>query len=279
MSTTAHSLGFGFVQQLAQDLRDERLELPAFPEAVLRIQRALQSPDTSTDDIVRILGSEPGLAARLLRIANSAQFRRMEQEVTDLRKAVSRMGFNMVRSVAIAFAMRQLRRTDTYSPAAQAQLEQAWKDALDVAAACFVIAKRFTRLNPDQALLTGLLHVLGRLYITMRAKDNDGLSAAQLREIVDGWHANIGKAILESWGLPADIQHAVGEQDQFHIEIKGPVTLTDVLISAKLLRAGEHAADKYPALRRVGVAAADRAMAVMDEFAEELASVRSSFGD
>jgi HD-like signal output (HDOD) protein len=72
----------------------------------------------------------------------------------DTDKAVSRMGFNMVRSVA--FAMRQLRRKDTYSPAAQVQLDRAWNDSLEVAASCFVIAKRFTRLNPDQALLTGL---------------------------------------------------------------------------------------------------------------------------
>ena len=39
MSTTAHAVGFSFVERLAQDLRDERLELPAFPEAVIRIQR------------------------------------------------------------------------------------------------------------------------------------------------------------------------------------------------------------------------------------------------
>ena len=279
MSTTAQSVGFDFVEQLAQDLRDERLELPAFPEAVLRIQRVLQSPDTSTDDVVRILSSEPALAARLLRIANSAEFRRADQDVTDLRKAVSRMGFNMVRSVAVAFAMRQLRRKDTYSPAAQAQLEQAWTDSIEVAAACFVIAKRFTRLNPDQALLTGLLHALGRLYIIMRAKDAEELSDAQMREVVDGWHASIGKAILESWGLPEAMQSAVEHQDNFDIELDGPVTLTDVLISAKLLRAGEHDSAKHPALRRVGVAAGDRAMSVMEEYAEELAGVRSSLGD
>jgi HD-like signal output (HDOD) protein len=93
MSSSAHAVGFSFVERLAQDLRDERLELPAFPEAVLRIQRVLQSPDTRTDDVVRILSSEPALAARLLRMANSAEFRRATQNITDLRQAVSRMGF------------------------------------------------------------------------------------------------------------------------------------------------------------------------------------------
>jgi HD-like signal output (HDOD) protein len=279
MSTSVQAVGFTFVERLAQDLRDERMELPGFPEAVLRIQRALQSPDTSTDDIVKILSSEPALAARLLRIANSAEFRRMDQDVTDLRKAISRMGFNMVRSVAVAFAMRQLRRKDSYTPAAQAELEQAWNESMETAAACFVISKRFTRLNPDQALLTGLLHVLGRLYIIMRSKEAEELSDQEFRDVVNSWHASIGKAILESWGLPEALQSAVEHQDELDIELEGDVTLTDVLIAAKLLRGGNQDADRYPALRRVGVAASDRALSVMEEFAEELRSVRSSLSE
>jgi HD-like signal output (HDOD) protein len=139
-----------------------------------------------------------------------------------------------------------------------------------------VIAKRFTRLNPDQALLTGLLHVLGRLYIIMRAQDAEGLSDAQIRDVIDSWHANIGKAILESWGLPETLQNAVEHQDEFDIELTGAVTLTDVLIAAKLLARGEQDATKYPALRRIGAAAGDRALAVNEEYAEELQSLRSS---
>ena len=68
-------------------------------------------------------------------------------------------------------------------------------------------------------------------------------------------------------------------QDQFDIELDGAVTLTDILITAKLLRAGEQDAAKYPSLRRVGVAAGDRALSVMEEYAEGLQGVRSSLGD
>jgi len=278
MSSTAHAVGFSFVERLAQDLRDERLELPAFPEAVLRIQRVLQSPDTSTDDVVRILSSEPALAARLLRMANSAEFRRADQNITDLRKAVSRMGFNMVRSVAVAFAMRQLRRKDTYSASAQAELERAWEASLEASATCFVIAKRFTRLNPDQALLVGLLHVLGRLYIIMRSKDVAELSDAEMRNVIDGWHAAIGKAILESWGLPETLQHAVEHQDELDAAQEGDVSMTDVLIAAKLLAKGEQDGVKFPVLLRVGVASADGTNP-MEQYADELRSVRASLSD
>lgn len=278
MSSTAHAVGFSFVERLAQDLRDERLELPAFPEAVIRIQRVLQSPDTRTEDVVRILSSEPALAARLLRMANSAEFRRVDQNITDLRNAVARMGFNMVRSVAVAFAMRQLRSKDTYSPTAQRELEQAWEESLAASAACFVIAKRFTRLNPDQALLTGLLHVLGRLYIIMRSKDAAELSDNEMRQVIEGWHASIGKAILESWGLPDALQHAVEHQDELDTEHEGDVSLTDVLIAAKLLAKGETDGARFPALRRVGVALKDGARP-MEQYAEELQSVRASLSE
>jgi HD-like signal output (HDOD) protein len=278
MSTSAHAVGFSFVERLAQDLRDERLELPAFPEAVIRIQRVLQSPDTKTEDVVRILSSEPALAARLLRMANSAEFRRVDQNITDLKTAVARMGFNMVRSVAVAFAMRQLRRKDTYTPTAQLQLEQAWEESLAASAMCFVVAKRFTRLNPDQALLTGLLHVLGRLYIIMRSKDVPELSDAEMRQVIDGWHATIGKAILETWGLPETLQHAVEHQDELEAAQDGDVSMTDVLIAAKLLAKGETDGAKFPALRRLGVAVKDGAKP-LDQYEEEIKSVRSSLSE
>jgi HD-like signal output (HDOD) protein len=279
MSSTAHAVGFSFVERLAQDLRDERLELPAFPEAVLRIQRALQSPDTSTDDIVRILSSEPALAARLLRMANSAEFRRADQNVTDLRKAVARMGFNMVRSVSVAFAMRQLRKKDAYTPVAQEQLELAWEQSLAVSATAFVVAKRFTRLNPDQALLAGLLHVLGRLYIIMRAKDSPELSQTEMREILDGWHATIGKAILETWGLPETLQHAVEHQDEYGEAQEAEPSLTDVLIAAKLIARGETEGAGFPAFARLKMLGIDGKVQGLEAFAEELRSLRTALSE
>ena len=279
--SNVQAVAFSFVERLAQDLRDERLELPAFPEAVLRIQQALQSSDTDTGDIVRILSSEPALAARLLRIANSAEFRRADTEITDLRKAISRMGFNMVRTVAVAFAMRQLRRKESYGPEAQAELERLWKSSLQVAAICFVLAKHFTRLSADQAVLTGVLHVLGRLYIVMRAQDMDDVSDEDIRSVASHWHGTIGKAILESWGLPESLQHAVEHQDEVGLQLTGAVTLTDLLIVAKLLAAtpAGTAPPACAALTRLKSGAGDKTLTVVDDYAEEIKRVQSSLSE
>src|SRR5690606_22487453 len=112
---------------------------------------------------------------------------------TDLRSAVSRLGFNLVRSIAVAHAIQQLRLRETYSPDARRELEAIWRRSIDVAAASYVIARHCTRVNPDQALLAGLLHVLGRLYIVMRAEGIDGPPDADLASWAAARHAEIGK--------------------------------------------------------------------------------------
>jgi HD-like signal output (HDOD) protein len=127
-------------------------------------------------------------------------------------------------------------------------------------------------------LLTGLLHVLGRLYIIMRSKDAAELSETAMRDVIDGWHASIGKAILESWGLPEELQHAVEHQDELDAELEGEVTLTDLLVAAKLVARGERDGAKFPALRRLGVAAGDGSDP-MESHAEELRNVRASLSE
>ncbi|HEX6992994.1 MAG TPA: HDOD domain-containing protein [Gammaproteobacteria bacterium] len=285
MSSSAHATAFGFVEQLARDLKDDRLELPAFPDAVLRIQHALQSPDTGVSDIVTIVQSDAALAARILKTANSAALRRSDKEITDLRSAVARMGLSMVRTTAIAFAMRQLRLKDTYSPAGRVEIEGIWHDSIKIAAVCAVLAKHYTRLSSDQALLAGLLHVLGRLYVVMRAEERvkeKPFERIDVREIAAGWHAAICTAIVSSWGLPEALQHAVEKQDEVDLELEGDVTLTDVLIAAKALVAASDPAElagKCPAIARLSAVRGGNALRALELYQDEIDALRTSLAE
>lgn len=285
MASSAHSVAFGFVEQLARDLKDDRLELPAFPDAVLRIQHALQSPDTGVNDIVTIVQSDAALAARILKTANSAAIRRSDKEITDLRTAVARMGLSLVRTTAIAFAMRQLKVKDTYSPAGRVEIEGIWHDSIKIAAVCAVLAKHYTRLSGDQALLAGLLHVLGRLYVVMRAEEHvkaKPFERIDVREIAAGWHAAICTAIVTSWGLPEALQHAVEKQDEIDLELEGDVTLTDVLIAAKALAAASDPAEldgKCPAIARLSACRGGNALKALQHHQDEIDALRTSLAE
>lgn len=229
------SAALSFVQRLAEDLEDKTLVLPAIPDAVTRLQIALQSSENDTDDIVKIITTEPALAARILQIGNAWAIRRSGPEVTDLAQAVNRMGYKMVRSIAIAFGLRRFQGTGDYSPTARRELTKALADAIQVAATSSVLARHHTRLNSDDALLTGLLHALGRLYIIKRASEMKDVSDDQLQEVFSDWHPTIGKAIADSWGLPEAMGIAIEHQDDTDVLVTGSVTLTDVLIAAKLV--------------------------------------------
>ena len=100
---------FAFGQHLADDLSKGDIELPSFPDIVLRVRQALEDEHCTTEQLVQLIGAEPVLAARLLSIANSSALRPSGDPITDLNMAVNRIGRVMVRSSAMSFAMAQMR--------------------------------------------------------------------------------------------------------------------------------------------------------------------------
>jgi HD-like signal output (HDOD) protein len=196
----------------------------------MRIRKALGEPDVSTTEIVRIVGTEPRLAARLLQAANSAAFNPAGRHLTDLRAAITRLGHRPVQSAAMSFAVKQLR----LAPALRAiskPLNVLWEESISVAAICQVIARR-TRVSPEEAFLTGLLHGIGRLYIMVRSvgKSDKLYQDPAFVEMIDSWHAAIGKAVLENWGFDAHMSDALGDQEDYDRGGKSEPDLTDVLV-------------------------------------------------
>ena len=86
---------FGFDKRLMLDLASGDLRLPALPDAVTRVRRTVTDTDSSEDDVVRVLGSDPVLAARVLRRANAAYYHGSVDPIGDLPTAVNRVGFDV----------------------------------------------------------------------------------------------------------------------------------------------------------------------------------------
>ncbi len=275
---------FGFVQSLAAELSGGRIELPSFPEVAVRVRRALAAEDTSVDQLVRIIGSEPALAARVLKMANSAALNRSGKPVTDLRAAITRLGQNMVRSASLSFAMAQLRQGSAWAPL-EPWLREVWQRSTRVATLAFALARHQAReVNADEAFLAGLLHGLGQLYILTRAWQHPRLFADEsaLRGILRDWHATVARAILENWEFPPARVEAVGAQEELGRQHEGPADLGDVMVVALLMESfTDHPAELE--LNLAGVAAcsalqldAASGLAVIREGAAELETLRAA---
>ena len=233
---TSDPEAFAFVQALAAELSAGKVDLPSFPDIAMRVRQVLADDNVTPEKVVRVVGSEPALAARLLQIANSAALNYSGRTVTELRTAIARLGFNMVRSAAIAFAMSQLKKVDALK-GLEKQLDELWMRSASVAAMSHVVARRCTRVNPDTAMLAGLLHGIGKLYILTRASKHPRLFAdpATYYAIERDWHASIAKALLENWEMADEIVQAVSDYEDFEREHDGPPDLTDVLTVGHLL--------------------------------------------
>jgi HD-like signal output (HDOD) protein len=222
---------FKFISDLAQELSSGRVELPSFPDAAARLQQVLSDPAVSSERIARVIGADAGLAARVLTMSNSAVLHRGSTPVTDLNVAVTRIGHDHIRAAALAYATAQLRQAPELAHI-RPQLEACWRDGIRVASLAHSLAKEARCIRTDEAMLTGLLHNIGKVYIIARAPKKPGAGPALDAAVVENWYPNIGKAVVQNWKLPEDIGTAIAGQLELERTHEGPPDLLDLLIVA-----------------------------------------------
>lgn len=204
---------FRFLTALVADMNKD-FELPGFPDVVVRLHQTLGDSNCSVRDVVRLVSAEPSLSGRLLHLANSAAFNPGDRAISDLKSAITLLGFSLVCSTATTFAMRQLEQQEWLKPL-KPHLTDLWQHSTGVAAIAYGGAKQAEGLRPDEALASGLFHQLGSLYVLTRAH-REGIAVGNASEsaaTIADWHPTIARAILENWGMPAHLALAVENQD------------------------------------------------------------------
>jgi HD-like signal output (HDOD) protein len=281
----SNSPAFAFVQALAVELSAGKVDIPSFPDIVARVRQVLSDEFVSSKQIVRVVSAEPALAGKLLLIANSVALNPGGARIIELKSAITRIGLNMVRSASLSFAMEQMRKSESLAEL-RAPMTELWERSVLVAAMSYVVAKRFTNVNPDTALLAGLMHGMGKLYLLTRASQFPLLFKNQptYKQIVRDWHANIAKAILENWEINDDIVVAIEEFENLDRTHIGANDLTDVLTVANLL-ASFHEFPESIELNMQGVKACERMKLdreaverILGESSQEVASLRAALG-
>jgi HD-like signal output (HDOD) protein len=215
---------------LAKELSSGRVELPSFPEAAARVQQVLSDDSVTSERIARVLIADAGLAARVLTMANSGLLHRGGAQVTNLKTAITRIGYENIRTAALAYASAQLRRAPELLRI-RPQLEACWQQGMRVASLAHAIAKESGSVRADEAMLAGLLHNIGIVYILARSP-RDSAPERLDNSTLRSWYPSIGQALIENWQLPEEIAVAVGGQLDLERAHEGPADLQDLLIVA-----------------------------------------------
>jgi HD-like signal output (HDOD) protein len=224
-----------FLMELAADLARGPVDLPCFPNAVIKIRDALRDPRTSAEETLKLVGAEPRLAASLIQTANSVAFNPTGARVTELRTAITRLGHRLVEGAAMSFAVLQMKNEPALRGISK-ELTALWNKSLGVASISQVIARR-TKVKPEEAFLTGLLHGIGHLYIIARAVGRRNGAALDLEwvETIASWHPSIGKTVLENWRVGEAMTESVGDQLDYARKSPREPDLTDILIVSVIL--------------------------------------------
>lgn len=231
-ATLAHDRA-AFERDFEVELHHEALELPSFPDVALRVRKALGRPDVPLAEVVRLVGAEPALSVRLLQLANSVALNRGGRRITSLRAAIARIGFDLARSATISFAMSQMRRADAWRGLSR-EFRALWEAAVELAVTGHAVAARARPAVADQAMLAGMVHVVGHLFVLTRLSRFPALFASppHRADLDARWHRRAGRAILTRWELGDDIVDAACEfADQRPVH-EGVADLPDVLFAA-----------------------------------------------
>jgi len=230
--TVADLSALEFLSSLADTLAAGTVDLPAFPQVVIKVQEAFKDPDYTPQKVARVILTERTLADRLLQMANSTAFNATGRVIIDLGVAINRLGAQKVYSVALGHAVAHIRHNESLRAIAP-RLDELWSECVTVAHFSEAVAKRGSLPFPG-AFAAGLLHGIGRFYIIVQSV-KQGASSPQVplnAALVDAWHPAIAKAVLKNWQMDEAVCEAVGAQADVNIARTGPPTLTDVLIAS-----------------------------------------------
>lgn len=244
------------------DPRDKRVELilqqleelPTLPAVAVRVLQVTGDDHSSAADVVRLIGSDPALSARILQLTRRAD-KAVREEIRDIDRAVMLLGFDAVRNAVLAIsvfqAMGQPAVAQDGSPRAFSR-EAFWKHCLAVACCAELLAEQAapqSGVTPSEAFICGLLHDLGKLALDVALPKSYArvVEAAKLlhgdvadieRKIIGVDHLIAGKRLAERWQLPSAIRDAAWLHGQppealpaaVHTKIVNLITLADLLV-------------------------------------------------
>jgi putative nucleotidyltransferase with HDIG domain len=220
--------------------------IATLPEITLKIIRLVEDPNSTAQDLNKIISNDPALGARVLKVVNSA-FYGLPGQIASINRAIVLLGLNAVKNIAVAASLAKLFRGGQICPSFSAR--DLWTHSIAVATATRLMANRAGLGLPDEAFLAGLIHDIG-IMVEMQAQrtgfikviaamDADpALAMRQAEETILGAsHEDFGAGLCRSWKFPKSFiyvtahHHRPMDLVEEHRPLTGLVHLADVLAS------------------------------------------------
>ncbi len=193
--------------------------IATLPEITLKIIRIVEDPESSAQDLNKVITNDPALGARILKVVNSA-FYGLPGQIGSINRAIVLLGLNAVKNIAIAASLAKLFRGGQICP--QFNAKDLWQHSVTVATTTQLLAKEIGLGLPDEAFLAGLIHDIG-IMVEMQARRaklveafekhaaNPGMGFRDVeKQVLGASHEQFGMALCKHWKFPASFSFVTG---------------------------------------------------------------------
>jgi HD-like signal output (HDOD) protein len=251
-------------------------ELPSLSTTYIHLRQAVSDPSTSISQVACIIQQDVAMSAKVLQLSNSAFFG-VAQRVTSLSSAVSYLGMETIKNLALASEAFRVFVPGSHVP--RSVCESMQLHALRTSA--IVGTLPLDRKTRDIATMAALLHDIGRLFLASSMPDEfcSVLALSSERgckpfeaeeELLGTSHAEIGAYLLALWGLPNLAVEAIAHH---HHLTRIPHSGLDCAAAVYVANLLAHEMDDHPkGLAGLELEESDRAcletLGVLSRFAE-----------
>ena len=191
---------------LVEKINNDTLVLPTLPAIALKVRKAADDPDINLNDIADVIGQDPSLSARMVKIANSAYLGRTIK-VASTSQAITRIGLAQVKNISTALAMEQL--FVSKNATVKAYMAKKWTSTVNLVGNAMAIMLQYKAKNKannlalDTMTLSSLVADIGALPVLTEAERHDSVFAnpAFLDVAIEKLSGRIGGSIMREWGF------------------------------------------------------------------------------
>lgn len=190
-------------QLLNQAIVEGFVEVPVLPEVANKAFMLANDKNSDASHLAQLIQSDPSLAGHVMRIANSAAYSPMAN-LASLQQAITRLGMRTISQIALAAVLNaKLFHTPGYEKYVQMQ----WHHAMATSLWAREIA-RFDDVDEEMALLTGLIHSIGRpavlqTVIDLAAQRSLPLDDVTVHQLEEKYWLTVSQMVVIRWRLPA----------------------------------------------------------------------------
>ena len=205
------------VKERVAKIIDNVDNLPSLPSIVLKLMDVVNSSDSSAEDAARLVGQDPALTSKMIRLANSA-FYGIPRSISSVSSAVVILGFNTIRSLVLSASVAKM-----FNGKHSLDMDRFWKHSIVTAMTAKIIVRHLMSvrmMDPESAFCAGILHDIGKLIFSQYMTEDytavcnyakeKKVSLFEAEETIMGInHAQMGKILADKWSLPPDLECAL----------------------------------------------------------------------